>query len=740
MRRASPCVALFFAACASSTPLDERPRLDFGGSSSPDLAGSTEPDLGTGADLATASTDLAAVVTACPVTFRYNGSGASIAVAGEFNNWQPQVMTGTSLILSLPPGLHAYKLVVDGNWQLDPAQPLRQWLGGVENSAVRVADCNLPSLRLVSKSSGHFTVALDPGASGSPLDDSSVKVSVRHGNANPTATMNSGSISIDAPSLAAGKYTFLVDARDQLGHSAAPLRLQFWVEADAFQWRDALIYMVMTDRFRDGDPANNPARTAGVELKADFQGGDLEGVRASIADGTFDKLGVRALWLSPFHTNPGGSYLADDGVHQVTGYHGYWPVRAREVEPRIGGAAALHALVDEAHAHGIRVLQDFVINHVHQDHEYFKAHPDWFRTGCICGQNGCDWTANRLECQFASYLPDVNWTKPEVVAQYSDDAVWWLDEFDLDGLRVDAVKHVEDIAVFDMTERIRREFEAAGNRIFLTGETAMGWSDCGLACNADQYGTINRYMGPFGLDGQADFVLYHAVPYRAFAYGDKGMIHVDYWTQQSLSQYAAGAIMTPYLGSHDTSRFVTYSSYRGQDAAHDRGVPGNKWANLASSPSDSEPYQRHRAALAWLLTSPGAPLLYYGDEYGDWGGADPNNRSMFRTQPAQLTGDESTTLTYARALGTARRQLSPLRRGDYQSLLSTEDSLVFARKAGNDYALVALTRAATTQSVQVTLPSYMTGTLKDRLGGADVTAAAQVTISIPPRGAAIYAP
>src|SRR5262249_9176769 len=156
----------------------------------------------------------------------------------------------------------------------------------------------------------------------------------------------------------------------------------------------------------------------------------------------------------------------------------------------------------EAHAHGIRILQDFVVNHVHQEHEYVKAHPEWFRTGCVCGQNGCDWTANRLECQFANYLSDVNWTLPEVVAQYSDDAVWWLDEFDLDGFRIDAVKHIEDIAVFNLTARIRQEFEAAGNRIFLTGETAMGWNDCGLSCNADQYGTINRYLGPFGLDGQ----------------------------------------------------------------------------------------------------------------------------------------------------------------------------------------------------------------------------------------------
>ena len=120
--------------------------------------------------------------------------------------------------------------------------------------------------------------------------------------------------------------------------------------------------------------------------------------------------------------NPDGPFLASDGRTRVMGYHGYWPVRAREVEPRLGGEAALRALIAEAHAHGIRVLQDFVVNHVHREHEYFRAHPEWFRTGCVCGTAGCDWTARRLDCLFTDYLPDVNWSVPEAVAQFADDA------------------------------------------------------------------------------------------------------------------------------------------------------------------------------------------------------------------------------------------------------------------------------------------------------------------------------
>jgi glycosidase len=338
-------------------------------------------------------------------------------------------------------------------------------------------------------------------------------------------------------------------------------------------------------------------------------------------------------------------------------------------------------------------------------------------------------------------MPDVNWTVPAVAQQYGDDAVWWLDTFDLDGFRVDAVKHVEDLAIMNLSTRIRTEFEASGTRVFMTGETAMGWSDCGLACNADQYGTIARYIGPWMLDGQFDFVLYHGVAYNVYAYGNHGMLHTDYWSQASLTQYPAGAIMTPYIGSQDTARFVTLSTYRGQ-AGFSQDIANNKWTNIASGPVDGEPYARHRLALAWLLTQPGAPMLYYGDEYGDWGGADPNNRKMWRDT---VTGEEATTLDFTRRLGTARKNLRALRVGGYVPIYASETDLVFARRADKDVAIVALTLSAQGTTVTVDVPATLglaDGTsLSDRLGGAAVgVAQKKILITLPSRGTAIYAP
>ncbi|HEX7604789.1 MAG TPA: alpha-amylase family glycosyl hydrolase, partial [Polyangiaceae bacterium] len=699
----------------------------------------------------------------CTTTFRYVPPSGSlpktVALAGEWNAFASPgtAMTGPdgngawTAQIPLPIGLVGYKLLLDGVYALDPGATFRKYVNGVENSAVQVTDCYLPSLSLTTQSltKGGYqaSVAFVPGWAKTELDAATAKATLRKDFVDAPAKLTvaaKNAITIDLSGLADGKYSLFVEGKDRLGRAAAPLRLVFWVEGERFDWRDALMYMAMTDRFKNGDTGNDVTPVANVDVRANFQNGDLEGVRQVIASGALDQLGVRALWLTPFQTNTAQAYPASDGIHQVTGYHGYWPIKAREVDPRLGGEAALKKMVAEAHAHGIRVLMDYVVNHVHEQHEYFTQHPDWFRTGCVCGTNNCDWTVHRLDCLFATYLPDVNWSVPEVSAQYSADAIWWVDTFDLDGLRIDAVKHVEDAAIVNLSANLRGTFEASGTKLFLTGETAMGWSDCGLACNQDQYDTISRYIGPHGLDGQFDFVLYHAVPYRVFDYDEKGFVHADYWAQASGWMYPKGAVMTPYIGSHDTPRSVTFATYRGQDAGHAQSIAGNQWDNAAGPPSDAEPYARHRTALAWLLGQPGAPLLYYGDEYGQFGGADPNNRAQWRGDTA-LAGEEAATLAFVKKLGQARRDLPALRRGAYQHVYASEPVIVFARQDGANVALVALNRSSSAQPIVAPLPPTLGladgTTLKDKLGGPDVVVTSgALTFTLGPRASAIYTP
>lgn len=714
-------------------------------------------------------------VAECPTTFTFTApaGGSAPRLAGEWQGFDlptavpmrgPEggVFTAT---VELPPGTHAYKVVVEQGgrtqWLLNPDEGRRKYVDDVENSAVRVPDCNLPTFDVAlseperpSAGAGTYHAELHyaDGAQGSGPDPAAYEAVLRtQGSERPLARSEwaidetTGDVMLDLSGLGDGKYTVVLRAASRSGLVSEPQRLVFWIEAEAFDWNDAIVYMVMTDRYRNGDPSNDGGPVMGADGPGDFWGGDLEGLRQSIADGTLDALGVRAIWLSPFQTNPDTAYAAADGQHAVTGYHGYWPTRAREVDARLGGAEALHAVVQEAHAHGIRILQDYVINHVHEEHEYFQDHPEWFRTGCVCGTPGCDWTAQALECLFQPYLPDVDHRVFEANRQWVDDAVWWLDEFDLDGLRVDAVKHVEEAAIRNLAVEVRELFEPAGARYFLMGETAMGWNDCADPCNDENYDTISRYLGPFGLDGQFDFVLYHGVSYRTFAHGQSGMLHADYWFQHGQTKWPEGAVMTPYVGSHDTSRFVTMADYRGQDAAHAMNVPGNQWFDIAVAPSDPEPYWRARLAFAWVLSLPGAPLLYYGDEYGQWGGADPNNRLMWRDEP-ELDAWEAETLEFVRLVGQARRDIPALRRGAYVSLFATDDVLVFGRMISpGEAAVVALNRtdAPAVLDVAVAQLGLDPGVqLHDALGGPDATVdgGADLPLTIPARSAVIFAP
>ena len=713
----------------------------------------------------------------CPTQFHFDPPPGATApkIAGEWQGFDlatAAVMEGPDgegawqVTVPLAPGLHGYKVVYElggqPQWVLDGGQGRRKYVGGVENSGVLVPDCRDPSLVVQTSAASRpkqdagayaATVRYLDGLAGAGPDVANYAAVLRDSAGKERALSASelkidptGDVTIAVAGLADGKHRVTLTARSADGRDSPPLRLIFWIEAQAFTWDGALIYMVMTDRFVDGDPGNTPGATPDADPRGDWKGGDFEGLRLAIADGTLDELGVRAIWLTPFQTGPKEAFIASDGVHQVTGYHGYWPIKAREVEPRLGGAQALHAMVREAHAHGIRILQDYVVNHVHEQHEYFTEHPEWFRTGCVCGTDNCDWTGHALDCLFSPYLPDINHSVPEANAAFVDDAVFWLDEFDLDGLRVDAVKHVEEVATRNLASAVRETFEPGGTKYFLMGETAMGWSDGPDPANDENYGTIARYIGPFGLDGQFDFVLYHGVSYRTFAYHEEGMLHADYWTTHGLEKWPKGAIMTPYIGSHDTPRFVSLADYRGQDAQHDKGVPGNQWNNTAEAPKDDEGQQRLRVAMAWLLGLPGAPLLYYGDEYGQWGGADPNNRAMWRG-PDALAPDETTTLTLVRKIGTARRDVPALQRGAYVSLFADEDVLVFGRKlAPGDAAIVAVNRTKVARMVDVEVSASLgiaaQKKLQDRLGGpaATVGGLGKVAFSIPASGAVILTP
>ena len=600
--------------------------------------------------------------------FTYTGTATSVEVIGEWNWSITTTLTEDNGVwtseVELDEGMYCYKFIVDGEYIFDPSNPYRGFCDDIENSVVRVKDSSRPNFasEIVNE---QLIVTYSPGIGGSGPNGVPIGLEA--------ATWDSNDLTwtLDLSTFTDGKHTIRLEINDMDGNSAYDHLVPFWVgDESEFSWEDSLIYMIMTDRFINGNLTNDPQST-GAAPGADWMGGDFEGITGKIESGYFANLGVNVLWLTPFNTNAQGTGLAADGVHDVAAYHGYWPVEARQVDPRLGTADQLKAMVDAAHGAGIRVMMDYVVNHVHEDHTYYQENPEWFNQGCICGSSNCDWTEHRLDCQFTSYMPDVNWKIRNASEQFIEDALWWLEEFNLDGARIDAVKHVDDLAVTNLATRISERFETVGTDYYLKGETAMGWEGHSLEDNQEQYGTINRYMGEDSLDGQADFVLYHAVVDNVFTQGVENYQHLDYWTNRSQDQYTPGSIMVPFVGSHDVPRLTSRADSGTGDAY-------NQWQEdgLPGQPGTDEAYQAALQAYGWLLTTPGAPLLYYGDEYGQYGGADPDNRHMYRNSDS-WSDREGALFENLSQLGQLRSQSIALKQGSYTTRSASSDLLIY---------------------------------------------------------------
>lgn len=364
--------------------------------------------------------------------------------------------------------------------------------------------------------------------------------------------------------------------------------------ADTELWKRRVIYLVMPDRFHNGDSRNdrlgspechNPARPD------KFHGGDLTGVRQKLD--YLGALGVTTIWITPVYKQVPSVRALGDSPYGDCGYHGYWsdftdpPTAA--MEPKLGTAADLLALIADVHARKMRFILDMVVNHAGYGANIVKQHPDWFHDAITCAVLG----DRDVFCPLFD-LPDFKQElENDVVTDYLvSESTGWVRRFAIDGIRMDTASHVPP-------EFFRDRWIPAINRartgLFLLAE----------ASPARSLPQLRPFMAEYGFDSVFNFPLRRALV-DVFAKGQSVDVLADA-VQQTISTMGQdrATMLVNLLDNHDTPRFVSEPT-----------------PDLA----DVDIRRKYLLALAALFTLPGIPQLYYGDELGLYGRGDPDNR------------------------------------------------------------------------------------------------------------------
>ena len=383
---------------------------------------------------------------------------------------------------------------------------------------------------------------------------------------------------------------------------------------DRFQGfsRNDVIYLIMPDRFADGDPSNDqPANSAGVydrtQPKA-YHGGDLRGIREHL--GYLQQLGVTTLWLTPVWKNTDSDY------------HGYHVVDFYAIDDHMGSMEEYQSLVAEAHKLGMKVLIDYVANHTGPKHPWATdpPTPTWFHgtpshhlepsydfRGLVDPHASPQEYRATLEGWFAGKLPDLNPDDPALAGYLTENALWWTETAQLDGFRLDTFPYSSRRFWSGWHARLHEVYP----RIDDVGEVA----DPDSSITAFFEGGRKQFDGiDTGLSTVFDFPLCNALR-DVIIKGEPMQKIVTVLQHDEL--YLHPEMLVTFFGNHDDRRFMSEE--------------GSSLSKL-------------KAAFSLLLTMRGIPQIYSGDEIALPGGDDPDNRRDF---PGGFPGDPHSAFTAA---------------------------------------------------------------------------------------------
>ena len=557
--------------------------------------------------------------------FRVSGfEGDDVKIKGVFNAWNTEATEinwnngawETTLVLA--PGDYAYKLVVNGDETMDPSNPVSISNGfGQFNNVLSIPggtdDGPKPLVFL--------------GANDTLLTFSSVpenqEILVFFNDRVATTVRTNEGVFIPIPKDAADferAWIRVYTARNgKLGGDwLIPMKFGRAVlhtaELDRRDWHTSIMYFAMVDRFFNGDATNDaPVPDSTIHPRANYQGGDIAGIHQKLNQGYFDSLGTNTVWISPITQNPENAWgLWNQGgpVSSFSGYHGYWPISNIKPDHRFASEQDVHAFLTDAHALNQNVLVDYVANHVHELHPVFKKHPNW-ATNKYTDDGRLNtqlWDEERLTTWFDTFMPTLELRNDTVADWMSDSALVWITEYDFDGFRHDATKHIPMNFTRLLTDKIRR---VSKQHVYQIGET---------------YGSdelIASYVGSGKVDGQFNFNLYDAA-FEAFTQEGATFDRLAKALENSLKYYGHHHLMGNISGNQDKPRFASMASGH-LSLSEDTKLAG--WTREIPEPLERG-YRKMGCLHAFNIAVPGIPILYYGDEIAMHGGNDPDNRKM----------------------------------------------------------------------------------------------------------------
>lgn len=467
-----------------------------------------------------------------------------------------------------------------------------------------------------------------------------------------------------------------------------------------------VVYLIMSDRFVDGDPSNNS--TDNTREKADKQnihgrfGGDIQGIISQL--GHISDLGATAIWPTPL--------LLDD--EEKWSYHGYACSDYYHIDPRFGSNELYRQMVDSAHTYDIKVIMDMVPNHCGGAHWWMKDLPyrDWVnqfdeftRTNNVFSAN-YDINASEYDRLLSNRgwfdhpMPDMNLENPDLLRYFQQWAIWWIEYADLDGLRVDTYPYIEKMPAANWIKAIREEFPD----INIVGEC---WTRPASAVAYWQSGSNNKDGFDSNLPSVMDFPTNEAIR-QALGGNDNGWGGGLTRIYDALSQdYLYGNVnnLLIFLDNHDMDRI--------EDVV-----------------KDQDP-RRTKLAYTLLATMRGIPQVFAGDEYDMHSSDMSKGHSTLRMplpMPEQLTDEQRDMFDYQRRLLQWRKSEPVIHTGRTMHFLSRDNTYAFFRYTDEEAVFVFANASDEARTIPTT--HYTEILSKYNLVGTDILTGKSVDLSL----------